>query len=426
MNIILYLAAKYLKFKASDRGISRIATIAFLTVMFSSTASVVILSGANGFHSNFKDKLMSRDAHIKIMGSDDGISNYQYYIDQIGAIEGVESVIPFFDIQGILNGTVGEWGSFVKAIPADYPSKDPSVGESFHIEEGSFDLTSPHAIVIGNNLARNIGAAVGSYVFLVMYDNLMPVKYKFKVTGIFTAGYAEYDSSLSFISFEEAQAIMGMPDSAYGLAVKVKDPYEVESYLSAISDVCPYSKWTWKSMNRNNLVALDNEKLLMQIILFFFFAVVFFNILSTMIAMVIDKKEEIGILKAMGLKPGDAMHVFLFDGFFIGVIGGVLGILLGLIITISLNDILHAIEYAVDFVNISAHYLTSLFTPVPYPAHFEFFNSSVYYISGFPIKIEFGDLIFTALLGVTISTLAVVFPAWKAGKMRPVEVLRND
>ncbi|OHD53727.1 MAG: hypothetical protein A2Y33_07345 [Spirochaetes bacterium GWF1_51_8] len=426
MNIILYLAAKYLKFKASDRGISRIATIAFLTVMFSSTASVVILAGANGFHSNFKDKLMSRDAHITILGSDDGISNYQYYIDQISLVDGVEEVFPYFDIQGIMNGAVGEWGTFVKAIPADYPNKDDGFSKNFHLEEGTFDMSQPHSIILGNNLARNVGAAVGSYVFLVMYDNLMPVKYKFKVTGIFTAGYAEYDSSLAFISFEEAQAIMGMPDNAYGLAVKVADPYEVDKYLPAISDVCPYTKYTWKNLNRNNLVALDNEKLLMQIIIFFFFAVVFFNILSTMIAMVLDKKEEIGILKAMGLKPGDAMHVFLFDGFFIGVLGGVLGILLGLIITISLNDILHAIEYAVDFVNISAHFVTSIFTPVPYPAHFEFFNSSVYYISGFPIKIEFGDLVFTALLGVTISTLAVVFPAWKAGKMRPVEVLRND
>ena len=426
MNIILYLAAKYLKFKASDRGISRIATIAFLTVMFSSTASVVILSGANGFHSSFKDKLMSRDAHITILGSDDGIPDYQKYIDQISQIDGVERVIPYFDIQGLLKGFLRDWGSFVKAIPADYYAKDDGFKKSFYIEQGSFDLYNPHSIVMGNNLARNIGAMVGDYVYLILFSDALPVKYKFKVTGIFTAGYQDYDSSLSFISVEEAQAIMGMPDTVYGLAVKVKDPYDVDKYIAPISEVYPFTKWTWKALNRNNLVALDNEKLLMEIILFFFFAVVFFNILSTMIAMVMDKKEEIGILKAMGLKPGDAMHVFLFDGFFIGVFGSFLGILLGMIITIGLNDILHAIEYIVDFVNLGAYYIAMLFTPVPHPAHFEFFNSTVYYISGFPIKTEFSDLVFTMLLGVTISTLAVVFPAWKAGRMRPVEVLRND
>ena len=321
MNIILYLASKYLKFKASDRGISAIAVIAFLSIVVSSAAAIVILAAANGFHSNLREKLMYRDAHIIILGPGRGIGNYEQYIDKILEIEGVEDAVPYFDRQALIKGRLNTWGALVKAYPGKFYETDREFSEQFRLIDGEFDFSSPHSIILGENLAINIGATVGSWVHLTVYsEEFFSLQYRFRVSGIFSAGFAEYDSTLAFMSFEDAQNVFDAVGYAYGIAVRVKDPMNVEKYMPLISEVCPYQKWHWKSLNRNSLIALENEKMLMQIILAFFFVVVSFNMLSTMIAMVLDKKEEIGILKAMGLKPGDALHVFLFDGFLIFII----------------------------------------------------------------------------------------------------------
>lgn len=427
MNIILYLATKYLKFKSSDRGLSRIAIIAFLTIVISSGAAVVILSAANGFHNNIRDNVMHKDAHIIVLGPGKGISDYEDYIEDISQIPGVEAVIPYFDRQALIKGRLNTWGSLIKAYPKKFYETDKIFKDKFKIIDGELDFSEPHSIVLGENLAMNLGATVGSWVYLTVYsEEYFSIQYKFQVAGLFTAGYAEYDANLSFITFEDAQEIFDAYGYAYGLALRVKKPMKVEEYMPKISKVCPYQKWHWKSLNRNNLIALENEKMLMQIILAFFFVVVSFNMLSTMIAMVLDKKQEIGILKAMGLKPGEALHVFLFDGFLIGNLGSALGIIFGLLITNTLNTILKGFEYIIDAVNWSAFYIANLFRPIPPPTHFEFFKSSVYYINEFPLDVQFFDIMFVIILSVVVSTLAVIIPAWKASKLRPVEVLRND
>ncbi len=427
MNSIVYLAAKYLNFKASDRGLSTIAVIALLTIVISNAAAVVILSAANGFHENFMKKLMTKDAHVTVLGPGKGIPDYESLILELKKVKGVTSVIPFFDKQALLRGRFNVWGSFIKAIPSDFYSRDTNFKSQFVVLDGKFDLSRPHSIILGDNLALNLGVSVGSFVYVTVYsDDFFSMQYKFRVTGIFSAGYAEYDSSLSFISFKDAQEIFESKGYAYGLAIQVKDPMRVEKYLSAIGKVCSYSKWTWKNTNRNNLIALENEKMLIYIILALFFMVVGFNILSTMIAMVLDKKEEIGILKAMGLKPGATLHVFLFVGFLLGSLGSLIGTALGLLITIGLNGILRGIEIYIDLINNLAYFMVFWVHPIPKPAAFHFFKSSVYYLTQFPIAIELNDLIFIVMLSVVLATLAVIIPARNASKMRPVEVLRND
>lgn len=427
MNSVIYLASKYLKFKASDRGLSAVALIAFLTIVISGAAAVVILSAANGFHHNFMQKLMTKDAHISILGTEEGLYDYEDIIIDVKDMDGVISAVPYFDGQALLKGSYNVWGAYIKGIPADYYYQDEDLKEQFTIVNGVFDLTEANSIVLGENLAVNLGASVGSVIKLTVYnEEMFSLQYRFKVTGIFSAGYAEYDTGLAFISFEDAQMIYDAEDAAFGIAVKVEEPFRVEKYKEKIAEVVPEYMQTWKEMNRANLLALQNEKILMLIILFIFFVVVFFNILSTMIAMVLDKKEEIGIMKAMGLPPRETMSVFLFDGFFLGVIGSSLGIFIGLFLTVALNTILRVLEIIIDFINYGAYFLVSQITPVTFPTHFEFFKSSVYYITHFPIKIVYGDLVFVALLSVIVSSVAVIFPAVTASRMRPVEVLRND
>lgn len=428
MNFVLYLASRYMRFKASERGISAIAVIAFLTIVISAAAAVVILSAANGFHYSFIEKLMSKDAHVTIYGGENGISDYEAIIQKISAVRGVESAYPFFDGQALVEGSLNTWAAILKGVPKHFWEQDEDFQAQFKVMDGTFDLSERFTIALGENLALNLGVGVGSYVTLTVYDaDLFSATYRFYVAAIFSAGYAEYDTSLAFISFEDAQEIFNSFGKAYGIAVKVDKPFEAERYYPAINEICPqYYKTTWKDLNKANLVALKNEKTLMMVILFVFFGIVFFNILATMIAMVLDRRQEVGILKAMGLKPNDTMGVFLFTGFLLGIGGSFLGVAVGLFFTISLNPILHFIEYVIDFVNFSAFFGVSQVFQIPYPSHFEFFKSTVYYITSFPIRIQYGDLVFIILTSVTVSTLAIIFPARQASKYRPVEVLRND
>jgi lipoprotein-releasing system permease protein len=427
MNIVLYLSSKYLKFKVSDRGLSAMAVIALLAIVIGSAAAVVILSAANGFHDNLLQKLMSKDSHMIILAPGKGIPAYQQYIDRISRIKGVKSVIPYFERQALLKGGLNTWGATIMGIPSDFYKKQDDFQKQFHMESGAFDLDRPLSIVMGYNLADNLGVSPGSIVELSVFsESFFTLQYKFKVTGTFSVGYRDYDSSLAFISFRDSQLIFDAAGYAYGLAVRVDKPFEIDRYAREVRKVCPYTPFTWMSLHRNDFQALQDEKVMIMIILAFFFIVVAASILSTMIAMVLDKKEEIGILKAMGLSPGDTLKVFLFNGFFLGAGGGVFGVMLGILISTTLNDILRFIEILVDFVNFTAYHALAWTHRIPAPENFKFIKSSVYYIDKFPIQIQYGDLVFVFLLSVALSTLAVIVPAYTASRMRPVEVLRND
>ncbi len=427
MKKILYFAVKYLRFKSNERGLSAIAIIAFFTIVIGSMASVVILSAANGLHDNFLKKIMAKDAHVIFIGSGKGILNYENYVEKLKKVKGVVSVEPYFEKQALIKGRLNTMGVNIMAFSPKIFETDKDLKNQFKLEAGEFNLYSNKSILLGYNLAYNLGANVGDIVDITIFsDDYLSLQYRFKVTGIFTAGHKDYDSTLAFISFSDAQEIFDAKGYAYGIALKVEDPYRVEKYLPEIREACPQYLFTWKRLHRNDIAALEDEKMLIKIILFFFFLVVTFNILSTMIAMVLDKKEEIAILKAMGLKPSSTMQIFLLDGFFIGMAGGVFGCFMGLLITITLNDILKLIEHFINFNFNVAYQLikwTGRFYPLP---KFEFFKSDVYYISSFPIKIEYGDIVFIMLLSLILGLLAVILPAMRAGKLKPVEVLRND
>ncbi len=427
MDIILYLSSKYLKFKASDRGLSAIAVIALLTIVISCAAAIVILSAANGIHDNFMQKLMAKDFHAIILGPGRGVKNYEKYGKDLLKIKGIKTVSPYFEKQALLKGSLNVWGSIIMGIPENMYQTDKDFQKQFKMNEGSFSFKENKSIMIGYNLALNLGVNAGSILSVMVYgEDYIPIEYRFRVTGVFTAGHKDYDSTLAFISFKDAQQIFNAEGYAYGLGIKVDDPYAIDNYLPAIKKATPFYVYSWKDLHRNDLAALQDESMLIKIILSVFFIVVTFNILSTMIAMVLDKKVEIGILKAMGLKPSGVLKVFLLDGFFLGVVGSIIGIITGLLFTVSLNDILKLIETAVNFVSRTAYLLVKGFRPVMAPVPFQFFNSSVYYIDKFPIKILYEDILFVMALSVVLSTVAVIIPALKASKFRPVEVLRND
>ena len=430
-KLLAYLASRQLRLRSNPdgsgrkTGISAVSAIAFLTILVGSAAGLATLSAVNGIHARFIEKLTAKDAHVSILGMGRGIPDYDKYLVRLRQIHGVRSAEPFFEGRALLKGNE-TWAASVMGLTPESLEKDSDFKRLFSVREGTLNLSKPSTILLGDQLAFRLGVTNGSIITLIVYrgDQTGDI-YPFRVGGIFSLGFSEYDSVLSLISFSDAQRIYEFQGFAYGIGVKVDKPDQIEKYLPEIRKACPFFQYTWKTANRNNLFALKDEKLLIEIILVLFFLVVGFNILSAMLGLALDKKEETAILKAMGLHPGGALRLFLLDGFLLGVIGSLCGIFTGLALAQGLNGILSGIEILVNGLNSAGYYIASIFKHIDAPAPFAFFATGGY-VGKFPMVVEFSDIIFIVLLSTALSMVAVIPPAIRAARMRPVEVLRND
>jgi len=229
----------------------------------------------------------------------------------------------------------------------------------------------------------------------------------FKVAGIFELGMYEYDSSMAFISIENAQAFFRMGDAVTGVEVKITDIYDAEKIADDIMMEIkgPYWTRTWMDMNRNLFSALKLEKVAMFIILALIIMVAALNIISTLIMVVMEKNKDIAILKSLGATSGSIMRIFMIEGIIIGLTGTLLGTLLGVVAALNLETIVQFIETVFQF---------------------KVLPPSIYYIDKFPSKVEPVFVAVIALISIGISFLATLYPSWQASRFDPVEGLRYE
>jgi lipoprotein-releasing system permease protein len=228
---------------------------------------------------------------------------------------------------------------------------------------------------------------------------MVPRMKKFKIVGIFESGMYEYDSSFLYISLKNAQDFINMPGVVTGIEVKTDDIYRVKEIASGIVRDLGYSYWTkdWMEMNRNLFAALKLEKITMFVILILIIMVAAFNIVSTLIMVVMEKNKDIAILKSMGATASSIMKIFIIEGLVVGVVGTLLGTIGG---------------YALGF-------LLSEYKFIKLP-------SDVYYISTLPFRIDSLDSILIAISAIGISFLATLYPSWQASRLLPAEALRYE
>lgn len=428
-RINLFVASRYVKLSGKD-ALSKISLVAFLSIFVGVATSIVVLSITNGFREDLKQKIVGKDAHIVVIGRGLGIKNYnELSKDLKNSFSWVKEAEPYYQGQGLLR-LYGDniLGSLV--IGATYNSIE-RYKKYFKLLYGGFDL-SKGEIILAETLAYNIGAKVGSEVEVIVKPPTqdLPVIRKFRVKGIFSTGYGEYDSVLSVILFEDAQKLFNVGKLAYGINIMVDDIDKVKDYKYRILNRYSgdFLVLTWQDTNRNLFEAMYNQKTIMIMILFLFFVVVSFGIVGTMMSLSLDKKSEMAILKAVGMRSSDIVEVFILAGAFLGIVGSFSGIILGLLISINLESITLGLEDFVNFIvfNISYPFAKVINPFIPYPEKFEFFKSNVYYIKSFPTKVEFIDLVLVSIFATTVSIVASLLPALRASKLKPAEILRNE
>jgi len=362
----------------------------------------------NGFRSDLMSKILGVNSHILVLSYDGAFPGYRKISHEISHIKEVIGTSPFIYTQVMVNHAGSVSGAILKGIDTRTAFMVMDIKRMIkHGNISSLDDTTSQVprVIIGTELANQIGAKPGSIIKIVSpYGKLTPVgrvpnSRNYLVSALFDSGMYEFDSSMLFMSLKEAQDFLGMGDRVSGIEVKVDDIENTREIGQKIRDQLGYPFWTkdWKEMNRNLVAALKLEKTTMFVILTMIVLVGALNIINTLVMVVMEKKRDIAILRAMGALPRQIMAIFITQGLVVGILGTIFGFGAGL-----------------GLCNLLAKYKFIKLPP------------DIYYISSLPVKVQYTDVIFVAVCAVLISFLATIYPAWHASKMDPVEALRYE
>jgi lipoprotein-releasing system permease protein len=419
----LFIGLRYLKAKRKQSFISVISLISILGVMVGVAALIIVLSVMTGFELELREKILGVNAHMVITESGGSMWGYTAVVDVVKGVVGVVGASPFIYGQAMISSDGGAVGVVVRGIDLDsvgdvmiLPKKIKEGGlAGLEVPLGSAGEGALPGIVVGKELANRQGLSVGDGLTVISplgrataVGNI-PRMARFEVAGIFELGMYDYDSSLAFISIGNAQRFFRLDKSVTGVEVRVGDidntreiATNVQGVVSALGN---YWVRTWMDMNRNLFSALKLEKVAMFIILALIVIVAAFNIISTLIMVVMEKSKDIAILKSMGATSGGIMRIFMIEGLVIGLTGTFLGAILGLVTALNLERVVQFIEHIFNF------------TILP---------PSVYYIDKLPSRVEPGVVATVVLLSIGISFIATLYPSWQASRLEPVDAIRYE
>jgi lipoprotein-releasing system permease protein len=415
----IFIGLRYLKAKRKQFFMSINSIISITGVFLGVMTLIIVLAVMNGFETDIKEKILGTHSHVILLKQGaGGISNYSALIEQVKGYERVVSASPFIYNEGMLTSKANVSGVVIRGIDPDSAVEVTNIGRA--MKEGSLsDLKKQEGdgavagIIIGKELARHLGAFLNEPVTVISPMGtitpmgMVPRMKQFKVMGIFNVGMYEYDSKLAYISLKEAQRFFNMGDNVTGIEIKVDDVYRAKEVAGIIQRDLGFPYWTrdWMEMNKNLFSALRLEKVIMFIILFLIVFVAAFNIVSTLIMVVMEKNKDIAILKSMGATAWSILKIFIIEGLIIGTLGTVLGALSGMLAAINMETIAGYVEKVLGF---------------------EVFSRDVYYLDRFPSELNPVDVVIIVIVALVLCFFATLYPSWKASKLDPVEALRYE
>jgi len=407
----LAVGLRYLRAKRRNGFISFISLASILGIAVGVTVLITTLAVMSGFQREIKDRMLGMVAHATVTAYGDAMHDWMDAVALAHEDPRVAGAAPYIDTQALLRGARQE----PAAVRGIDPQAESTVSElaGIMVQGRLSDLTpGAYHIVLGQELAQWLGVQVGDQVivttdFQVTPVGAVPQLKRFTVSGLFSAGYQDFDRSLAVVNLHDAQRVLRMGDAVTGVRLKLHDMNQASEVARdlAIQLSGIYQVRDWSQDNANIFRALKMEKTMIGILLSLIIVMGSFNLVASQVALVTDKQADIAILRTLGLTPTGVMGVFMVQGSMIGVIGTVLGAAAGLLLTFNLEHVLGAIEW--------------LFAVELIPA-------DVYYVSGLPVDLQASDVVMIVSAALAMAFIATVYPAWRAARTEPAEALRHE
>lgn len=409
----LAIGLRYTRAKRRNHFISFISLISMLGIALGVIALIVVLSVMNGFHKEVRSRILGMTAHASILGVDGSLQDWSKVAQLASQHPRVLDAAPYIEFQSMLVNGSRVTGAMIRGVLPKEEIKVSTIAQS--IRDGQLDDLEQDnfSIILGKELAAVLGVVPGDKVTLVAPEvqstpaGMMPRFKRFTLSGIFEVGMGEYDRGVALISQTDAARILRMGNAVTGVRLKLADMDQAPWVAREIAARLPgaYRVVDWTMQHRNFFRALSMEKRMMGIILFLIVAVAAFNIVSTLVMVVTDKRADIAILRTLGLSPGEIMGVFMVQGTFIGLVGVILGLVGGILLAFNVNAIVSWIELLFNI---------------------KFLDPNIYYISDLPSDPHWSDILVIGLGAFGLTVFATLYPAWRGARTQPAEALRYE
>ena len=393
--------------------ISFISGVSMLGIALGVAALIIVLSVMNGFQKEVRDRMLSVVSHIEIFApAGAAMPDVARTLQEARQHPQVVGAAPFVAAQALLARGEDMKGALVRGID---PAREPEVTDLVAGSQGEALaqlVPGEFRVVLGGELARMLGVRAGDVVTLIAPSGqvtpagVVPRIKQMQVAGTFDSGHYEYDSTLVLLHHEDAQRIFRL-EGPTGIRLKLRDLHQARTVAQDLAQSLSGDLLIrdWTQQNRTWFAAVQLEKRMMFIILTLIVAVAAFNLVSTLVMTVQDKRADIAILRTLGASPRSIMGIFVVQGAMVGVIGTLAGLLLGLGIAFNIDVIVPAIE----------RLLSASFLP-----------KDIYLISRMPSDPQPADLVPVGVISLVLSFVATLYPSWRASRVNPAEALRYE
>ncbi len=407
--VSLFVGLRYTGARARNSFISVITLISALGLMLGVAILITVLSVMNGFDRELQDRILGMVTHVQVQGRQP-VGDWRSLAEKVSHHEEVEAVAPYIRLQGMLTAGGEVSGVMINGVDPE-AEQDVSIVDEF-MEAGELGSLSPGSfnLVLGYDLARKMGVSKGDKITLVLPEasmspaGVIPRFRRFTVTGIFRVR-ANVDSLLAYVHLGDAGRMARHKNKVDGIRLRLDDLFQSSSLAWRIQqELGPgYRTTDWTRTHGNLFQAIRMEKAMMTLLLSFIVAVAAFNIISSQVMLVTEKRGNIAVLRTLGASPGAIMRIFMVQGTVVGFAGTALGTGLGVLLASHVPEIASWLEETFN---------TRLF--------------EAYFVQYLPSQLQWGDVIIIAVIAMLISFSATLYPSWRASRVRPAEALRYE
>ena len=411
----LFIAMRYVRSRKGSHGsaggfLSFISVASVAGIALGVWALIVVLSVMNGFQKEVRDRMLSVVAHIEVFGATGTVAAWEPLLAQAARHPRVVAGAPYVLAQGMLTNAEAVRGAVIRGVLPDRESGVSTLtvkgGRLADLRPGEFN------VILGIELARALGVVAGDKVTLIAPQGnitpagVIPRLKQFKVAAVFDSGHFEYDSALALVALEDAQKLFRV-EGVTGIRLKVDDLYEAPRIASDLTRLIDGDVLIrdWGRINRNWFAAVQVEKRMMFIILTLIVAVAAFNLVSSLVMTVTDKRADIAILRTLGATPGAIQRIFVVQGAVSGAFGTLVGAAAGIVTALNLDVWVPAIERLFGI---------------------QFLAKDIYFINTLPSDPRAADMVAIIGIALLMSLLATLYPSWRAARLKPAETLRYE